>query len=162
MLYHDVIRWLLLPGGSNLHVMVQGAVEYLPVSRLKVGERDPAVRSRGLPRSSERGWAAAAVGLPVRFGRVGSLRHTRPGLVPKVVRLSRARRSSTARRPRPGVISWHGTDPACRQSAASKLASRSMACWRMCGDGRISGLGGCKIASWPGPGQSGNAWPRSP
>jgi len=89
MLYHDMIRRLLLPGGSSLHIMVQGAVEYLPVSRLKVGERDPAVRSRGLPQSSEWGWAAAAVGLPVRFGRVASLRHTRPGLVPKVVRLSR-------------------------------------------------------------------------
>ena len=37
MQYHDVIRRLLLIGGSNLHVMVQGPVEYRSVCGLEVG-----------------------------------------------------------------------------------------------------------------------------
>ena len=41
-----------------------------------------------------------------------------------------------------------------RQSAASQSASRSITRCRICGDGAISGLGGCKIASLPGPGQA--------
>jgi hypothetical protein len=36
------------------------------------------------------------------------------------------------------------------QSAASRLASRSIARWRICSDGGISGLGGCRIAFLPG------------
>jgi hypothetical protein len=44
-----------------------------------------------------------------------------------------------------------------RQSAASQSASRSITRCRICGDGAISGLGGCKIGSLPGPVQAGNA-----
>ena len=52
--------------------------------------------------------------------------------------------------------------PGHRQSAASQSASRSITFWRICGDGGISGLGGCKIGSRPGPVQAGNAGSRSP
>ena len=45
----------------------------------------------------------------------------------------------------------------CHQSAASQSASRSIARSRMRGDGGISGLGGCKIGSRPGPVRAGNA-----
>ena len=48
------------------------------------------------------------------------------------------------------------------QSAASHSAWRFAARSRTFRDGRISGLGGCKIASQAGRGQDGNAWPRSP
>lgn len=48
------------------------------------------------------------------------------------------------------------------QSAASQSASRSMARWRIRGDGVISGLGGCRIAPLDALDQAGNAWPRSP
>ena len=48
------------------------------------------------------------------------------------------------------------------QSAASQSAPWSAARSRTCRDGRISGLGGCKIASLVGRGQDGKAWPRSP
>ena len=37
MLYHDVIRRVLLLGGRNLHVVVHGAVEYRSVCGLEVG-----------------------------------------------------------------------------------------------------------------------------
>ena len=48
-----------------------------------------------------------------------------------------------------------------RQSAASQSAPRFVARCRICGDGGISGLGGCKIGSRPGLVQAGNAGPRS-
>ena len=42
--------------------------------------------------------------------------------------------------------------PGCRHCPASRSASRSAARWRTCGDGGISGLGGCRIASGAGAG----------
>ena len=68
------------------------------------------------------------------------------------------------RRARPDVIRAEKTrpGPGCRQSAASQSASRSITRSRICGDGVISGLGGCKMASLDGPVQGGKAWPRSP
>ena len=48
-----------------------------------------------------------------------------------------------------------------RQSAASQSASRSIARSRICGEGGISGMGGCKIGSRRGLGHAGNAGPRS-
>ena len=80
-------------------------------------------------------------------------------------------RSSAARRPaRHRRCRWLSSRslpglqdvPGHRQSAASQSASRSITRWRMCGEGGISGLGGCKIGSRPGPVQAGNAGPRSP
>jgi hypothetical protein len=62
-------------------------------------------------------------------------------------------RSSGARRTRgPTQIA-----PRRCQSAASQSPSRSPARSSTCGDGWISGLGGCKVASRPGLGQGGNA-----
>ena len=52
--------------------------------------------------------------------------------------------------------------PGSCQSAASQSPSWSAARSRTCMDGRISGLGGCKIASPADRGQGGKAWPRSP
>ena len=73
-------------------------------------------------------------------------------------RRGRPRRLWLSSRSPPG----HQHPPGDRQSAASQPASRSIARWRICGDGGISGLGGCKIGSRPGPVQAGNAGPRSP
>lgn len=102
-----------------------------------------------------------AMSVQVQDGGVAVLRDRRRSVLTRAIR-------STPASPAPGTP---GLSPRCplglryvpgrRQSAASQSASASITFWRTCGNGGISGLGGCKIGSRPGLVQAGNAGPRS-
>jgi hypothetical protein len=66
------------------------------------------------------------------------------------------------RQPAPEEPRGENDIPGCCQSPASISASRSRTRSRTRDEGRISGLGGAKIAPFGEPVQDGNAWPRSP
>ena len=177
------------PHGPRLVPQLPGSLGLARVMGLDRGPEQLAVfggqAGGGLPRSGRRagrGWTAVARsrcrrrrpgpgrdrGRPGRSTcRMARRYRSAPGRGPAgrgprsaAVRRPARRRGCRSRSSRSPPALQHG--PGHRQSAASKSASRSAARCRICGDGVISGLGGCKIASLPGPGQVGNAGPRSP